>query len=190
MSFDFVSPGASSSSPYSRLYRHALESIFAHLTLSELGRVSSTCRDWSAAVDSMRPIGACITWKLLTFRSIGNSRLMRQVTSIYIHNDFLSEIAVLCDIIKQSKSLDKLELTENWFDDDIATTIAEAIGQSKSLTTVDLYKKKTTRCETVSFSFFVYFLFTPKREKKQNGVASPTPCACQCRAGDAVLAHQ
>jgi len=30
-----------------RLYRHALESIFSHLNLSELGRISATCRDWS-----------------------------------------------------------------------------------------------------------------------------------------------
>ena len=42
----------------SRLYKHALESIFSHLNLSELARISATCRDWSAAVSSMRPIGA------------------------------------------------------------------------------------------------------------------------------------
>jgi hypothetical protein len=43
-----------------RLYRHALESIFGFCSLFELHVLSSVCREWSAAVLSMRPIDGTI----------------------------------------------------------------------------------------------------------------------------------
>jgi len=141
MSFDFVSPRVHPP-PYSRLYRHALESIFSQLTLSELGRVSSTCRDWSAAVDSMQPIGACIALRLAALRTISNSRLMRQVAGIRISigtTCCASELAtVLCDITKRSKSLTTMDFSKGWACHTHAAAIAEAIKQSKSLASVNL----------------------------------------------------
>ena len=53
---------AADDAAHSRLYKHALESIFSHLNLSELSRISATCKDWSDAVGSMRPIGGT-RWK-------------------------------------------------------------------------------------------------------------------------------
>lgn len=48
-------------SPVTRLYRHALESIFAFLSLADLSRVSSVSRSWFGAVRSMASIGAAVT---------------------------------------------------------------------------------------------------------------------------------
>ena len=50
--------GAAHVSPVTRLYRHALESVFKFLTLADLSRVLSVSRSWSAAVRSMKSIGA------------------------------------------------------------------------------------------------------------------------------------
>ena len=44
--------------PPPTLYKHALESVFAFLALRDLSRVLAVSLDWSAAVGSMRPIGA------------------------------------------------------------------------------------------------------------------------------------
>ena len=55
-----TAPAVFSPPPHTRLYKHALESIFAHLGLLDLGHLLATCRDWSAAVDSMRPINASV----------------------------------------------------------------------------------------------------------------------------------
>jgi len=139
---------SSALSPHLRLYKHALESIFSHLTLSELGRISAACRDWSTAVDSMRPIGATVDGKKSSWLlSIQNFRLMRHVSNIHIRTRIsASGLAILCYIIKQSKSLCAVSLNDNELDDDDAVAlsdtgaiaIAEAIKQSKSLLTVNL----------------------------------------------------
>lgn len=47
-------------SPAMHIYRHALESIFAMLDLSDLSRVLAVSREWSAAVRSMKPIHAML----------------------------------------------------------------------------------------------------------------------------------
>ena len=47
-------------SPAMRVYRHALESVFAMLELTDLSRVLAVSRSWSAAVRSMAPINASI----------------------------------------------------------------------------------------------------------------------------------
>ena len=44
---------AAAQPPVSRLYRHALESIFGFLSLADLSRVLAVSRSWSAAVSSM-----------------------------------------------------------------------------------------------------------------------------------------
>jgi len=46
--------------PVTRLYRHALESIFGFLSLASLGRVLAVSRSWSTAIGSMASIGAVI----------------------------------------------------------------------------------------------------------------------------------
>jgi len=83
---------------HTRLYRHALESIFAHLDLHELGRVSIVCRDWAAAVQSMRPIGACVTaaWP------IADSRVMMRHVSWIDSNEPLltTTVASLVGVIR------------------------------------------------------------------------------------------
>ena len=45
-------------SPVMRIYRHALESIFAMLDLDDLSRVLAVSREWAAAVRSMKLIHA------------------------------------------------------------------------------------------------------------------------------------
>ena len=47
-------------SPAMRIYRHALESIFAMLELADLSRALAVNREWAAAVRSMKPINASI----------------------------------------------------------------------------------------------------------------------------------
>ena len=127
---------------YLRLYAHALESIFSHLNLSELAHISATCRDWSSAVNSMRPIGACAGRRKnhVELQSIRNSRLVRHVSELYLAGKLVSVsgISVLCDIIKQSKSLAKVDLSDNRIGDECVSIIAEAIKQSTSLAAVDL----------------------------------------------------
>jgi len=121
-----------------RLYKHALESIFSHLNLSELAHVSATCRNWSAAVDSMRPIGAYIYVNRFMLRSMCNSRLVRQVSEIELNSGGEFILSSLANIIKQSKSLTSLISRCNRIGNVGASAIAEAIQQSQSLTTVDL----------------------------------------------------
>ena len=48
------------SSPATRLYRHALESILGMLTLADLAQIVAVSREWSAAVRSMAPIAATL----------------------------------------------------------------------------------------------------------------------------------
>ena len=126
---------------YLRLYKHVLESIFTHLNLSELARVSATCRDWSGAVYSMRPIGAC-AGKGKHLQSMRNSRLVRHVSYICIIETPIgvSGLTSLCDIIKQSNSLLGLTLCATSIGDAGAVAIAEAIAQSKSLLWVNLWR--------------------------------------------------
>ena len=47
-------------SPAMRIYRHALESVFALLDLGDLSRILAVSREWAAAVRSMKPINARI----------------------------------------------------------------------------------------------------------------------------------
>jgi len=108
--------------PHVRLYKHALESIFAHLCLADLARVLATCRDWAAAVGGMRPIGARAEVRLHALR---NSRLMvRHVAEIRCTRHTQSktnpfqrigrlELGAVCDIIRQSKSLTTVNLSGN-----------------------------------------------------------------------------
>jgi len=128
--------------PYLRLYKHALESIFSHLNLPELARISATCRDWSAAVNSMRPIGASAGRRgRLDIDSMRASRLRRHVLEIYVANGRIggvSEIHGLCEFIKQSTLLAILDLSNNAIGDVGVSAIAKAIKQSQSLTTVHL----------------------------------------------------
>ena len=49
---------AAAQPPAARLYKHALESIFAFLSLKELSAVLAVSHSWSSAVDSMRSLGA------------------------------------------------------------------------------------------------------------------------------------
>jgi len=126
---------AESSRRYLRLYKHALESIFSHLNLSELARISATCRDWSAAVNSMRIRRPAV------FQSMCTSRLARHVSGIHIFaaSVYLSGLlASLCDFIKQSKSMNEVVLGYNSIGDAGAVALADAIAQSNSLTTVNL----------------------------------------------------
>ena len=108
---------------YLRLYKHALESIFSHLNLAELGRISATCRDWSAAVDSMRPIGAQTRNGTLELRSMCTSRLMRHVSGLRLIK--VSDLANFCDVIKQNKSLTKVDLSNNQIGDVGASAIQQ-----------------------------------------------------------------
>jgi len=127
-----------------RLYKYALESIFAHLNLRELARISATCRNWSAAVDSMRPIGARTGGtRSLNLRSICASRLIRHVSTILIYRTPIivsDDVSSLCDIVKQSKSLTTLSLWNNSISNEGASAIAEAVKKSASLSTLSLCK--------------------------------------------------
>ena len=61
--------GATQHAPVSRLYRHALESIFAFCSLKDLGSIMAVSRDWQAAVQSMAPIGSAFISARLAFKS-------------------------------------------------------------------------------------------------------------------------
>ena len=84
-------------SPAMRIYRHALESVFAMLDLGDLCRVLAVSREWSAAVRSMKPTNASIqrdsrTWvyskdayrPLPPIASIVASPLLRHLAAIEI----------------------------------------------------------------------------------------------------------
>ena len=120
----------STSPPPPRLYKHALESIFAFLNLPELARVSATSRDWSAAVQSMRPIGVRISAQKVSFRTMRNSRLTRHVSAIYkIQTQYSAhELSGFCDVVKQSKSLTDVDLSWYPIDSFAVPAITEAIG--------------------------------------------------------------
>jgi hypothetical protein len=45
-----------------RLYRHALESVFAFCSLQELGSLLGVSKEWAAAVNSMRSLGAWLPY--------------------------------------------------------------------------------------------------------------------------------
>ena len=87
-------------SPAQRLYRHALESIFAMLKLSDLAHILAVSRSWCAAVRSMKPINASIEFgknssieshpvRLLPpIEDLVASPLLRQLAAIQIsHGD-------------------------------------------------------------------------------------------------------
>ena len=126
---------------YLRLYKHALESIFSHLNLSELARISATCRGWSAAVDSMRPIGASVGGMTsLGVQSMCTSRLVRHVfeMNLSMTKFDLSSLSSFCETIKQNKSLVVVHLYHNGLRGVDVSAIADAIKQSTSLTTMSL----------------------------------------------------
>jgi len=123
-----------SAPPYLRLYRHVLECIFDNLGISELARISATCRDWLAAVQSMRPINARAKLKTL----IHTPRLMMRHISEICMSGGRGSLLGICQLIKQSKSLTKVDLRDNSIDNTGATALADAIKQSKSLTNVNL----------------------------------------------------
>jgi len=70
-----------SSSPANRLYKHALESIFSLLSLVDLNSVLAVSRSWSAAVNSMRGIGARIE-RLSALNKVCASRLARHIGTL------------------------------------------------------------------------------------------------------------
>jgi hypothetical protein len=72
---------ATSSSPVTRLYRHALESIFAFCSLSELSTMLQVSKEWAAAVHSMRPLDAA-HFDVLSLPRVCASRLSRHVGSL------------------------------------------------------------------------------------------------------------
>jgi len=125
--------------PVTRLYKHALESIFSHLGISDIVHVFTTCRDWSAAVQSMRPTKATIDHPE-QLNVIRNPCLMRHVEKISFFQVRLTQMTIdsLCDIIKQSNSLTVVNLNYTKIDYRGVSAIAEAIKQSQSLTTVDV----------------------------------------------------
>jgi len=119
------------------LYKHALESIFVHLTLPELARVSVVCRDWSAAVISMRPISAYFVAKpRKDLHALDSRLLVRHVSRICIENGNL--LARLCGIIRQSTLLTKVDLNYKSIGSAGVTTLATAIKQSTSLAAIRL----------------------------------------------------
>jgi len=124
------------------LYKHALESIFSHLNLPELARISATCRDWSAAVDSMRPIGARAGMgRRLDLHSMRTSRLTRHVVEIHLldTSDSSCDLSNLCAVInKQRSSVATVSLRWNSINSAGLFAIAAAIKHSKSLLTLDL----------------------------------------------------
>jgi hypothetical protein len=72
---------ATFSPPVTRLYRHALESIFAFCSLSELVSVVRVSKNWAAAVQSMRPLGAA-HFDVWSLARVCASRLSRHVGSL------------------------------------------------------------------------------------------------------------
>ena len=71
--------GAALVSPVTRLYRHALESVFGFLDLKELSHVLSVSHSWAAAVRSMKSIGAAVTSKRVSSWMIAASPLASHV---------------------------------------------------------------------------------------------------------------
>lgn len=144
---------------YRKLYKHTLESIFANLTLTELSRVVATCRDWSAAVHSMRPIDCIVdvsepdmhllglpkngTFVLqLNTHLLRDSDLLRHVSRLVLHTNqepTVNEMAILCGIIMRSKTLKEVDL---WYiggvDDGGAIKLACALQTSTSIKRVKL----------------------------------------------------
>ena len=75
---------AAAQPPVTRLYKHALESIFAFLSLADLSRVLSVARSWSSAVSSMRCTDAVVE-SLPAGRSLltlSASRLARHIGTL------------------------------------------------------------------------------------------------------------
>ena len=171
-----------------RLYRHALESIFAHLTLPELAHISATCRDWSAAVNSMRPIGSCVGRgrRRVDLHSIRSSRLMRHVSTILFDQTLASvfDLPNLCDIIKQSKSLVEVDLRGNLIGGEGASVIAEAIKQTKSpLYTVNLRDNSLGDVGVVTIAEAI------KRSKSLSTVGFVLQCNQWCRCSRHFRGH-
>jgi hypothetical protein len=97
--FDFGSPSKSVSvedaSKLVALYRHALESIFAFLPLSDLSRVLATSHEWTAAVGSMAPIAStCVlsASRRLNMLAVARSRLARHVRAIGVAGSRLASV--------------------------------------------------------------------------------------------------
>jgi hypothetical protein len=64
-----------------RLYRHALESVFAFCELKELAALLRVSKEWAAAVLSMRSLKALVVSKALL--SVCASRLSRHIHTLY-----------------------------------------------------------------------------------------------------------
>jgi hypothetical protein len=76
---------------YLRLYRHALESIFAFCTLSELHRLSTVCRAWNIAVHSTPCIRASIA-ELPLIDDVAGSVALLEASSLAPHTESLSSL--------------------------------------------------------------------------------------------------
>lgn len=131
------------SPPYRRLYKHALESIFANLTFIELSRVVVTCREWSAAVHSMRPIGATITVDDITeYHTLHASRLMRHlsdlrftnVRGLYDEERSNSKIKFIRTLLERSTTITALHVRSHF----MRNRIAETFTTSKSIVELHL----------------------------------------------------
>ena len=97
-----AAPSSAHVSPAMRIYRHALESVFAMLELGDLSQILAVSRPWSAALRSMKTINASIdrdadsrsSRATKVFRplppvaSIVGSRLLRHVAAIQVKHQY------------------------------------------------------------------------------------------------------
>lgn len=68
--------------PVARLYRHALESVFAFVKLADLGRILAVSRSWAAAVRSLKSIAAEVERPLLQPSVLCASSLAPHVATV------------------------------------------------------------------------------------------------------------
>jgi hypothetical protein len=172
------SASASSSTFPSRpaLYRDALTTVLAFLSLRELAAALSVAKEWRAAVSSMRPamLTADSSFEPLDTLLSSSSSLLRHVVQLGEQDDALSlranQLAAPCHSFPQLRSLStrlnmqsrgasllfppqlqQLHLfLNNWPDDanETATALLTAIGQLQQLHTLHL----STRYEAVSLA--------------------------------------
>jgi len=77
-----TSTDSTNPSPASRLYRHALESIFGWLSQTELATALQAPKSWLAAVESMASLQLTIKKVSAPLRSIADSAMGRHVTQL------------------------------------------------------------------------------------------------------------
>ena len=68
--------------PASTAHRHAIESILAFLSLSELARANRVSRHWHSAVLHMRPLGVAVAIETALEQCDRQSQVFRHVTGL------------------------------------------------------------------------------------------------------------